>query len=268
MDVTEDMLGNGLPYLRFGSGPALVALPGSQPENGNLTGRARGFLLSPFVKLGGAFTVHVVNRRPGLPEGVTFADVAADLAEGLTATFDEPVDVLGYSTGGSVALQLAVDHPAAVRRLVVVSSAHTLSPAGARVTRDYADRARAGRRAVPAFAPVAARSAPAQAAMRAFLWFIDPMMRPSNGDHTDAIRVNEAELDFDVADRLDAVTAPTLVVGGDRDLAYPVDLMRATADGVPDGRLRIYAGRNHNSAISDPRFVADVSHFLKAGAAA
>jgi pimeloyl-ACP methyl ester carboxylesterase len=267
MDVTEDALGNDLPYLRFGTGPALVALPGSQPENGNLTGRARGFLLSPFLKLGNAFTVHVVNRRPGLPEGTTFADIAADLAEGLTATFDDPVDVLGFSTGGSVALQLAVDHPAVVRRLVVVSSAHKLSPVGAAVTRDYADRARAGRRAAPAFAPVAARSAAAKAAMRGFLWLIDPMLRPSNGDHTDAIRVNEAELEFDVADRLDAVTAPTLVVGGDRDLAYPVDLMRATADGVPDGRLRLYTGRNHNSAISDPRFAADVSYFLKEASA-
>ena len=83
MDVTEDMLGNGLPYLRFGSGPALVALPGSQPENGNLTGRARGFLLSPFLKLGSTFTVHVVNRRPGLPEGTTFADIGASVAQHL-----------------------------------------------------------------------------------------------------------------------------------------------------------------------------------------
>jgi len=264
MEIQEETLGNGLPCLRFGAGPTLVALPGSQPQNGNLSGRARGFLVSPFVKLGAAFTVYVVNRRPGLPAGVTFADIAADLAEGLTATFGEPVDVLGHSTGGSVVLQLAVDHPSVVRRVVVVSSAHRLSDVGARITKEYADRARAGRRAAPAFAPIAARSAVGQVALRGVLWLVDPMMRPSDGDHTDAIRVNEAELEFGVGDRLSTVSAPTLVAGGDRDLAYPVDLMRATADGLPNGKLRVYEGRNHNNAISDPRFLPDLRYFLGA----
>jgi pimeloyl-ACP methyl ester carboxylesterase len=224
-------------------------------------------MVRPFLALGEHHTVHVVNRRPGLDPEATMADIAADLAAAMTAHFGGPADLLGYSTGGSVALQTAVDHPAAVRRLVVVCSAYRLSSLGAEVTRDYADRAREGRRAAPSFAPIAASSPVGRALMSGFLWAVDPMMRPSDGDHGDAIRVAEAELDFNVRDRLGEITAPTLVVGGDRDLAYPVALLRGTAAGVPDGRLIVYAGRNHNSAITDRRFASDVSAFLRGDAA-
>jgi pimeloyl-ACP methyl ester carboxylesterase len=47
-------------------------------------------------------------------------------ADGVAALLEElvvgPVDVLGFSNGGQVAMQLAVRHPAAVRRLVVASA--------------------------------------------------------------------------------------------------------------------------------------------------
>jgi pimeloyl-ACP methyl ester carboxylesterase len=265
-EIRESTVGAGLASLVFGSGPPLVALPGSQPQNGNPAGRTRSFMVRPFRALGAGHTVHVVNRRPGVPEGATFADLAADLADALRTGFDGPVDLLGYSTGGSLALQTAADHPDVVRRLVVVCSAYRLSSVGAQVTREYAERARAGKRAAPAYTPIAARSPAGRAVMRGFFWLLDPMLRPADGDFTDAIRVNEAELAFDVRDRLDRITAPTLVVGGDRDLAYPVALLRETANGVRDGRMIIYKGRSHNSVVSAPEFARDVSDFLTAAA--
>jgi pimeloyl-ACP methyl ester carboxylesterase len=69
-----------------------------------------------------------VNRRTGLAAGVTMAELAADYAEGISRWFVGPIDVLGVSTGGSVALQLAADHPDVVCRLVLVSSACRLAP--------------------------------------------------------------------------------------------------------------------------------------------
>jgi pimeloyl-ACP methyl ester carboxylesterase len=39
-------------------------------------------------------------------------------AAGIRRWFAEPIDVLGVSTGGSVALQVAADHPEVVRRPV------------------------------------------------------------------------------------------------------------------------------------------------------
>ncbi|ANS79019.1 Beta-ketoadipate enol-lactone hydrolase [Serinicoccus hydrothermalis] len=48
------------------------------------------------------------------------ADLSDDVAAVLDALgVDGPVDVLGWSAGGNVALQLAIDHPQRVRRLVL-----------------------------------------------------------------------------------------------------------------------------------------------------
>jgi len=55
------------------------------------------------------FTVHLVQRRPSLAQGTTMGHLADDVATAIRGQFGGPVPVLGTSTGGSVALQLAVD---------------------------------------------------------------------------------------------------------------------------------------------------------------
>ncbi|WP_249645311.1 alpha/beta fold hydrolase [Nocardia sputi] len=263
LEICEGKCPNGHPYLKFGDGAPLIALPGSTPENGNLDGGSRKFMIKPFLPLAAHRTVYVFNRRPGVPVGLTMADIATDLAEGLTGEFDSAVDVVGYSTGGSVALQLAHDHPAAVRRLVLASAAYSLSTEGRNAMRLFAERAAAGKRPAVAWASIASTSPLGRRLMAGFLWMIDPMMRPSNGDYTEAIRVIEAEDSFDLRDRLADIATPTVVIGGDKDLAYPVAMFRDTAEGLKDAELLVYAGRNHNSAIADRRFVEDVLEFLE-----
>ncbi|MEU8900234.1 alpha/beta hydrolase [Nocardia sp. NPDC048505] len=264
LEIHEGTFPNGLPYLRFGSGTPLVALPGSTAEHGNLAGSARKFMIKPFLGLAERHTVYVVNRRPGLAAGATLADIATDLAEELQSEFGAPVDVLGYSTGGSVAQQLALAHPKAVRRLVVVSSAYTLSPAARAAMRRFAELAAAGKRPATAWAAIASASPVGRRLMSGLLWLLDPMMRPADGDYTDAIRAIEAEDSWDIQDRLAEIQAPTLVLGGDKDLAYPAQMFRDTAAGIPDATVVLYADRNHNSAIEDARFPQTVAEFLHA----
>jgi pimeloyl-ACP methyl ester carboxylesterase len=58
---------------------------------------------------------HGASPRPHEPEPYAVdAQVAA-----LSAMLDEPADVVGYSLGGELALELALAHPELVRRLVV-----------------------------------------------------------------------------------------------------------------------------------------------------
>src|SRR5262245_679695 len=58
-----------------------------------------------------------LGKRP-----ITCEAVADDVATLLHTIGREKVDVLGYSFGGCVALQLAIQHPEVVRRLVLVST--------------------------------------------------------------------------------------------------------------------------------------------------
>ncbi|HEX3712359.1 MAG TPA: alpha/beta fold hydrolase [Trebonia sp.] len=73
------------------------------------------------------------SRRVDPPPGMTIADLADWHATAFRARFGEPVDLIGASGGGVVALQLALDHPQAARRLVLCVAASRI---GERARRD------------------------------------------------------------------------------------------------------------------------------------
>lgn len=86
----------------------------------------------PYGFLERAYTLYAVLRKPGLPQGATLKDMANDYAALIRQEFGGPVDVIGVSTSGSIALQFAADHPDLLRRLVIHSSAYTLGEGHAR----------------------------------------------------------------------------------------------------------------------------------------
>lgn len=64
------------------------------------------------------------GRTPDAPRELSYPNFADDAAALLRALQVERADVLGYSQGGGVALQLALRHPAMVRKLVTLSAAY------------------------------------------------------------------------------------------------------------------------------------------------
>ena len=114
--VTEEVLVHGMPSLVWGAGRPLVYLRGFSTAHTNPTGVERLAEMQMLRPLAGRFRVHAVARPPGLPAGITMAGIAAQHGSALRGRFSGPVDVLGVSSGGSIALQLAADHPSVVRR--------------------------------------------------------------------------------------------------------------------------------------------------------
>jgi pimeloyl-ACP methyl ester carboxylesterase len=98
-------------------------------EHTNPTGLLRISEITMLEPLARHFRVYAVSRAPGMAAGTTIAEIAAEHADAISAEFGTAVDVLGISSGGSIALQLAADHPNAVRTLIVASSGDTLSGA-------------------------------------------------------------------------------------------------------------------------------------------
>ena len=60
------------------------------------------------------------------------------------------------------------------------------------------------------------------------------------------------------------ITAPTLVIAGERDNVYGLDLLRSTAEGIRGGRLIVYPGASHASAMTNKRLGDDVAAFMLA----
>lgn len=205
--------------------------------------------------------VFYVNRRPGLPRGMTMAALAGEHAQALREAFGEPVDVLGTSTGGSIAQQLAAEHPDVVRRLVLVSTGCRLGPTARLLQRQIAARVRAG--AIRQAGAVMA-GALAPSALRLPAACLGSLLTPrlfSGSGLQDMATTIEAEDEFDLA-RLATVRAPTLLVGGGRDRFYDAALFAETARLIPGCVLEMHPNRGHITVLSDPRAVAQIRGFL------
>ncbi|MGW0801488.1 alpha/beta fold hydrolase [Nonomuraea sp. NPDC002799] len=239
--------------LTIGDGPPLVVLlftpEAASPRGLALWSTMR--LIKPFTE---HFTVHLLNRPPGLPPTTTMADLAALYAKAIKG----PASILAISTGGSIALQLAADHPDLVDRLVLGGTAATLGPVGKRAQRAYIDRVRQGRRPSPALAEVVTESPIGRWLLSGLLWLSDGAR-----DHTDAATVLNAEDGFDLRERLADIKAATLLVHGEKDVIYPLDLARQTVAGIADAQLVVYPGRSHSSTFTDKRFAPDALAFLR-----
>jgi pimeloyl-ACP methyl ester carboxylesterase len=256
---------SGLPYNRLGHGPRpLVVAQGLLFEN---KPQPR-YALGAYAFLRERYTVFVVLRRPGMPHGYTLADMAADCAATIRQEFGGPVDVIGVSTGGSIVQHLAADHPDVVRRLVIHSSAYTLSPSAKRLQLRVGELARehrwkeASRLLVDAVVPPRLTG-------RARKLVVAPIARmmswsSRSADPSDLIITIAAEDAHDFRDRLAEIAAPTLVVAGAADPFYTEELFRETAAGIPGARLILYPGMGHPA--HGKQFARDVLAFLGAEA--
>jgi pimeloyl-ACP methyl ester carboxylesterase len=259
----EQMTLGPLPVLAAGAGPPLLYLGGLLPEAGVDTGLARRsaeFSARPFAD---ARRVLYTNRRRGMPRGMTMAEIAAEHAGAIGALDSGPVDVIGVSTGGSIAQQLAADHPDAVRRLVLVGTGCRLSAKTRRMQAKVAEHVRAGDRGravasmavsivLPGGEPLARLLAP----------LITPLAR-GVGDLSDLATTIEAEDGFDLARCAGTITASTLIAAGARDRFYPRPLLEETQHLIPGSSLRTIPRRGHLTVMSDARLVAAVRAHLE-----
>ena len=247
----------------MGSGPPLVLLPGLAPENRRPVGSMRTGELNTMAQYADRFTTYWVGRPTGLTPGVTFAEMTAEVADALRGRFGEPVNIVGFSTGGSLAQQLAAEHPDLVRRLVLISTGCRLGAHAAATQR--------------AMIGIVGRHGP-RAAVAAFGWDVVPPWRgrsavaammfvtglrlyPGARDTRDFLATLIAEEAFDLAG-LPTIGTPTLIINGGRDRFYEPEVVHETARLIPGSRLVIYPKRGHVGVVSDRAAVAETLAFL------
>jgi pimeloyl-ACP methyl ester carboxylesterase len=255
----------GLPTFVVGRGHPVVYLPGLSLSHDPGVGLARLPELALVAPLARRHRLHWLGRRAGVPAGFTIGDFAQDTAAFLRRHVDHPVDVIGLSTGGFVGLQLAVDHPEVVRRLVVVGAGARLSARGAASEGRLLDALETGDiakawREVGHDVGGEGRIGRLTAAM---LGSMGPLV---TGDVADPIATARADLAFDLSDRLGQIQAPTLLVVGRRDSAIDLPLARATQAGIPGSALMVLRRTGHLGSGLHPAAVRRIRLFLDAAA--
>ena len=258
------MIHRTLPLSYAGSGVPLVVVPGLSGRTGapsRLTTWLKRKSIADFI---GDRRVLSIDRPHDLDPGTTIADLAVEYARTITSLFDEPVDILGISSGGSIALQLAADFPELVKRLVLVSSAHRLSDQGRETQRTVAALLRAGRdrrAAAVFFGNTGANSF--DNIVRSIAGLIAPRAIIGRRD-LGLLVILDAEDDFDLDERLESIEMRTLIAGGEFDRFYSSALFEHASVRMPNAQLSVHAGAGHLGTHGNPRLVREILMFLEA----
>ena len=251
-------------YERAGQGSPLLYISGT---GGDLRLKpsvfdgpwAGGFELMAYDQRGMGQT-----SKPDRPYSMAdYGDDAAGLMQ--AAGWDDAL-VIGVSFGGMVAQELALRHPARVRRLVLACT----SPGGAggssfafHEIQHLTGEARA-RHLIPILDTrhddAWAAANPADYAQLVALGAADPFAHEP-GHALGARRQLEARARHDTWDRLDQIRCPVLLAAGRYDgIALP-QTQEAMLGRLPDARLRFFEG-GHLFALQDPAAIPAMMDFL------
>jgi pimeloyl-ACP methyl ester carboxylesterase len=235
------VLGGRHPSLRVGKDhPPLVVLPGLDldyrpPSWWGLSSCALGL-----HRLSTARTVHVVQRRRGLPAGTTLRELADEYAQLIRQEWGR-ADLMGFSCGGAIAQHLALDHAESVESLILVMSGAKLGSGGRDICLRWLGLAQTAqwprlreellRSALDAGS--SERVAGAHASLPGHARPADPV------DVQDFLTVVSSLLEQDTSPRLPGLSVRTLVIGDGHGLFYPEAALREMAGAIRRSTLII-----------------------------
>jgi pimeloyl-ACP methyl ester carboxylesterase len=203
------------------------------------------------------------GRTADIDRAMSFEAMADDIAALMKNLGIDKADVMGYSLGGGVALRIAVRHPEAVKKLVLVSIAFK---------RDgwYPEIA-AGMAHVGAATAEPMKQTP--------MYHLYARIAPKPADWPVLLTKVGGLLskDYDWSNDVAGIKASTLLVFGDADAvppAHAVQFFELLGGGKKDGgwdgsgmsnaRLAILPGLTHYNIYSSPALASTVTSFLDA----
>jgi pimeloyl-ACP methyl ester carboxylesterase len=201
--------GIGIYYEVRGSGPPVLLILGLAADISEF-----GRIIDPLAE---RFTVLAFDNRgsgrsdkPRTPYAVPL--MASDTALVMKAAGFEHANVVGISLGGRIALELSLQHPELVDRLVLVSTA-------ARVPRSL---------------------------RRTLMLSVLPRLPLFKGRYPQPYYAfanqRDASRGYDCSRRLGEIHAPTLILHGTSDRSAPFALARELQAGIPDATLIAFSG--------------------------
>jgi 3-oxoadipate enol-lactonase len=179
--------------------------------------------------------------------GWSTPELAADIARFLDALDIRRCHLIGAKYGGSVAMQLAIEHPRRLLSLALFGSPVRGSGSG------NADAIRA--KGVRQWAADTMRSRLGSSASPAQVrWWTDELMGKS--DPRAAWSASAARIDMDLEDKLARIAAPTLIVTTQESGLQSVAAVERYAARIPEARVIVVPGDSYHIAAVEPELCA------------
>jgi pimeloyl-ACP methyl ester carboxylesterase len=206
------------------------------------------------------------GRSRNLPPPYSVGQLASDLAHLLDHLQIDASAVLGYSQGGAVAQQLALDFPDRCDRLVLACTyAHNMMTL----------REKIEGRAAPLLLRLLGMNAFARLVISIGLKQVEPARADwvlrliASQDSALMVSAWKAAMAFDSRPRLAEIRCPTLVVAGSKDEAVPLHHARGLHEGIARSQLVVIDGADHALIWARPDTLTQaVEQFLAPAVAA
>ena len=252
----------GADYIRFGAGKRnLIMLPGL--GDGLRTTKGTALPMALYYRcLAKDYTVYMISRKTELTEGATTRDMARDLKDAMEELGIEKACLVGVSMGGMIAQHFAADYPERVNKLVLAVSSSRPNPVLEESVAEWLACARQDDHTALMDSNV--KRIYTDRYYRRNKWMIPitgKLTKPSSYDRF--FIQAQACLTHDAFDRLPFVMAPTLVVGGGKDMTVGPEASRELAANIPGARLRIYPEFGHGVYEESRTFHSGILAFLR-----
>ena len=254
--------GTTMDYIRFGSGERiLVMLPGLGDGLRSMKGTAlpMAFTYREFAK---DFTVYAFGRKNVLPEGYTTRDMARDQAEAMEQLGIGCADIFGVSMGGMIAQYLAIDYPEKVGKLILTVTSARPNPI---LTESIAEWVSCAKRDDhTALMDSNLRRIYSDGYYCKNKWMVPIIGKLTKPKSYGRFFVQaDACLTHNAYENLPRIQAPTLVIGGEKDLSLGGDASREIAAKIPGAELHMYAQWGHGLYEEAKDFNRVVLDFLR-----
>ena len=181
----------------------------------------------------------------------SFDDLANDLAELLDYTGISRATFVGLSIGGMIAQHFALLHPDRLQALVLCSTGCQTDEAGKKIFGDRIGQVSEGGVESQVegsmsrwFTPQFVSDAPAT-----IEWVKGMYRKTSPAGFINACRAIQ---ELDTLNRLSSITAPTLLIPGELDPAFPVSVSRTMQSRIKNAELKVLAGVAHIGNVERP----------------
>jgi len=231
-------------YIRFGIGEKnLIILPGLGDGLQTVKGTAlpMAVMYRIFAK---CYTVYAFSRKNHLPEGYTTRDMARDQAEAMEQLGIQKADIFGVSMGGMIAQHLAIDYPEKVGKLILTVTSARVNPTLTESILEWVSCAKHGDHA--ALMDSNLKRIYSKHYYRSNKWMIPLVGMLTKPKSYDRFFVQaDACLTHNAYEDLCRIKAPTLVIGGEKDMALGGDPSREIAEVIPGAELLMYEQWGH-----------------------
>jgi len=265
MKQKTEIKGRNIAYTLLGSeGAPAVVLGHALGSNSDIWGYQLPLLTARFRVL--------VYDLPGHGESdppvgqYSFDDLATDLATLLDHTGVSRATLVGLSIGGMIAQHFASLFPDRLQALVLCSTGFQTDEAGKKIFEDRIAQVR--QKGIEPqvdgsmsrwFTPQFVSDAPAT-----IEWVRRMYRKTSPAGFISACRAIQ---ELDTLDRLSRITAPTLLIPGELDPAFPVSVSGTMQSRIKNSELKVLAGAAHIGNVEHPhefneilfKFLAEVA---------